>query len=105
MLTWFIDIGGKYHLEHASTILCKLPIDSYSLVQLTNNVNSVCISVLLVATVYVIYFHGPILRKRSPFAQQLMDRRAEIQSDLREQGSRIQSAAASRANSRRNSGV
>lgn len=58
----------------------------------------VCISVLLVATVYIIYFYGPILRKRSPFAQQLMDRRAEMQTQIR-------SANASRANSRLNSAV
>lgn len=31
----------------------------------------VCISVVLVASVYVIYYYGPTLRKRSPFAQQL----------------------------------
>ncbi|KAG8527211.1 uncharacterized protein KY384_008641 [Bacidia gigantensis] len=30
-----------------------------------------CISIVLVAAVYVIYWYGPVLRKRSPFAQQL----------------------------------
>lgn len=40
------------HLAYASTILF-------------------CISFVLVAAVYVIYWKGPVLRKRSPFAQQL----------------------------------
>lgn len=45
--------------------------------------NSVCVSVLLVATVYVIYFYGPILRKLSPFARQLMGMRVEMQTQIR----------------------
>lgn len=49
---FFTNIGGKYHLAYASTILF-------------------CISLLLVVSVYVIYWKGPVLRKRSPFAQQL----------------------------------
>lgn len=36
-----------------------------------------CISTVLVIAVYVIYFNGPALRKRSPFAQRLADARAE----------------------------
>ncbi|KAJ5054558.1 uncharacterized protein L3040_000828 [Drepanopeziza brunnea f. sp. 'multigermtubi'] len=36
-----------------------------------------CISFVLVLAVYVIYWKGPVLRKRSPFAQQLSDARAE----------------------------
>ncbi|KAF2725707.1 putative MFS multidrug transporter [Polychaeton citri CBS 116435] len=36
-----------------------------------------CISTVLVVAVYVIYFNGPALRKRSPFAQRLADARAE----------------------------
>jgi hypothetical protein len=36
-----------------------------------------CISLLLVISVYVIYWKGPVLRKRSPFAQQLSAARDE----------------------------
>lgn len=54
-----LDIGGKNHLAIASTILF-------------------CISFVLVIAVYVIYWKGPVLRKRSPFAQQLSDARAEL---------------------------
>ncbi|KAF1948750.1 multidrug transporter [Byssothecium circinans] len=46
------------HLAYASTILF-------------------CISFVLVAAVYVIYWKGPVLRKRSPFAQQLSAAREE----------------------------
>lgn len=35
-----------------------------------------CISFLLVAAVYVIYWKGPVLRKRSPFAQKLASAKA-----------------------------
>lgn len=55
---FFTNIGGKHHLEYASTILA-------------------CIALLLVAAVYVIYHFGPVLRKRSPFAQQLSSQREE----------------------------
>ncbi|CZR54305.1 probable synaptic vesicle transporter SVOP and related transporters (major facilitator superfamily) [Phialocephala subalpina] len=55
---FFTNIGGKNHLADASTILF-------------------CISFVLVIAVYVIYWKGPVLRKRSPFAQQLSDARAE----------------------------
>ncbi|KAK4145659.1 major facilitator superfamily domain-containing protein [Dichotomopilus funicola] len=55
---FFKNIGGKNHLAYASTILF-------------------CISFVLVIAVYIIYFWGPALRKRSPFAQQLSDARAE----------------------------
>ncbi|KAL4741558.1 major facilitator superfamily domain-containing protein [Aspergillus similis] len=58
---FFQNIGGKHHLEYASTILF-------------------CISFLLVIAVYAIYWYGPTLRKRSPFAQQLSDAKAELQS-------------------------
>ncbi|KAL2850555.1 major facilitator superfamily domain-containing protein [Aspergillus pseudoustus] len=58
---FFQNIGGKHHLEYASTILF-------------------CISFILVIAVYAIYWYGPTLRKRSPFAQQLSDARAELQS-------------------------
>ncbi|KAF2015636.1 MFS general substrate transporter [Aaosphaeria arxii CBS 175.79] len=46
------------HLAYASTILF-------------------CIAAILVAAVYVIYWKGPVLRKRSPFAQQLAGAREE----------------------------
>ncbi|KAH7140147.1 major facilitator superfamily domain-containing protein [Dactylonectria estremocensis] len=63
-LPFFQNIGkdsGK-NLEYASTILF-------------------CISFLLVAAVYAIYFKGPALRKRSPFAQKLAVARTEHQND------------------------
>lgn len=46
------DASGNKHLAYASTILF-------------------CIATLLVLAVYVIYWKGPTLRERSPFAQQL----------------------------------
>ena len=49
---FFTNIGGKRHLQLASTILFA-------------------ISFVLVIAVYVIYWYGPTLRARSPFAQQL----------------------------------
>lgn len=50
---FFSNIGPpNRHLQYASTILF-------------------CISSLLVVAVYVIYWKGPVLRKRSPFAQHL----------------------------------
>lgn len=57
---FFQNIGkssGK-NLEYASTILF-------------------CISFVLVVAVYVIYWKGPVLRKRSPFAQQLASARQD----------------------------
>lgn len=57
---FFQNIGkasGK-NLEYASTILF-------------------CISFVLVVAVYVIYWKGPVLRKRSPFAQKLASARQE----------------------------
>ncbi|KAJ4246541.1 hypothetical protein NW762_013482 [Fusarium torreyae] len=57
---FFSNIGassGK-NLEYASTILF-------------------CISFVLVVAVYIIYWKGPTLRKRSPFAQQLAGQRQE----------------------------
>lgn len=55
---FYQNIGGQYHLQDASTILA-------------------CIAFLLVIAVYVVYWKGPVLRKRSPFAQQLSDARQE----------------------------
>ncbi|KAJ8098532.1 MFS general substrate transporter [Lipomyces tetrasporus] len=55
---FFENIGGDRHLEYASTILF-------------------CISVVLVVSVYTIYWYGPALRKRSPFAQQLSSSQME----------------------------
>ncbi|KAI5358587.1 Putative major facilitator superfamily, MFS transporter superfamily [Septoria linicola] len=57
---FFTNIGAESgnNLEYASTILA-------------------CISAVLVAAVYVIYWKGPVLRKRSPFAQQLASARNE----------------------------
>ncbi|KAF2259418.1 multidrug transporter [Lojkania enalia] len=50
--------SNRWHLAYASTILF-------------------CIATLLVVVVYVIYWKGPVLRKRSPFAQQLSQAREE----------------------------
>jgi len=54
---FFTNIGSN-PLAYASTILF-------------------CISFCLVIAVYVIYWKGPVLRKRSPFAQQLSDARQD----------------------------
>ncbi|KAF2159034.1 hypothetical protein M409DRAFT_30452 [Zasmidium cellare ATCC 36951] len=53
---FFSNIGADSgnNLEYASTILA-------------------CISAVLVAAVYAVYYYGPRLRKRSPFAQRLAD--------------------------------
>ena len=59
---FFTNIGGKKHLQIASTILFA-------------------ISFVLVIAVYVIYIYGPVLRKRSPFAQ-------ELQQSAKESGGR-----------------
>ncbi|KAI1486445.1 major facilitator superfamily domain-containing protein [Biscogniauxia mediterranea] len=59
---FYTNIGAEkgMNLEYASTILF-------------------CISSLLVAAIYVIYWKGPVLRKRSPFAQSLAQGAAEFQ--------------------------
>lgn len=49
---FFENIGGEQHLQDASTILF-------------------CIAFVLVIAVYIIYWKGPVLRERSPFAQHL----------------------------------
>ncbi|KAK1148584.1 hypothetical protein N8T08_009592 [Aspergillus melleus] len=78
---FFTNIGGERHLEYASTILF-------------------CISVILVISVYVIYWYGPTLRKRSPFAQQLSNARAEGAANSRRPSTaNLGSRAASRRNS------
>lgn len=69
------DIGGKYHLEYASTILCKgchcCPLFATILMAL------VCNSVPLVGIYYLLL--RLIFRKRLPLAQQLLFTRAEVQ--------------------------
>ncbi|WPG99043.1 putative transporter [Acrodontium crateriforme] len=55
---FFTNIGAPKNIQYASTILF-------------------CIAFLLVIAVYVIYWKGPVLRKRSPFAQQLADESKE----------------------------
>ena len=84
---FFTNIGGKRHLQLASTILFA-------------------ISFVLVIAVYVIYWYGPTLRARSPFAQQLQQsakesagRRASVIS-VSGYGSQPGSRGGSRANSR-----
>lgn len=49
---FYTNIGSHDHLQYANTILF-------------------CIAALLVVAVYVIYWKGPVLRARSPFAQHL----------------------------------
>ncbi|KAJ5729485.1 uncharacterized protein N7483_003993 [Penicillium malachiteum] len=56
---FFTNIGSEHHVAYACTILFA-------------------ISLVLVIAVYVIYWKGPALRKRSPFAQQLEEARHEI---------------------------
>lgn len=53
---FFTNIGAAsgYNLEYATTILF-------------------CIAFVLVIAVYIIYWKGPVLRQRSPFAQALAD--------------------------------
>ena len=80
---FYSNIGGKYHLEYASTILA-------------------CISFVLVLAVYVIYYYGPILRERSPFAQQLSDARAELDNQLHRNDTEKHSRANSFARSQQN---
>ena len=56
---FYSNIGSpRHHLSYASTILF-------------------CIAAMLVAAVYVIYWKGPALRARSPFAQQLQSVKEE----------------------------
>lgn len=87
---FFTNIGPPdRHLQYASTILA-------------------CISALLVAAVYAIYFYGPILRERSPFAQQLNQATANNagrRPSLMPQESFMGSRPGSRTTSRRNSYV
>lgn len=66
-LPFFQNIGASKgsNLEYASTILF-------------------CISFVLVIAVYVIYWKGPSLRKRSPFAQRLAGAREEQASEGRQ---------------------
>lgn len=57
---FFTNIGASKgrNLEYANTILA-------------------CIATVLVIAVYIIYWKGPVLRKRSPFAQQLAEAKSE----------------------------
>ncbi|KAL8762260.1 MAG: hypothetical protein Q9184_001708 [Pyrenodesmia sp. 2 TL-2023] len=81
---FFTNIGGDQHLQIASTILFA-------------------ISFVLVIAVYVIYYYGPTLRKRSPFAQQLHAAREESggrrMSHVTYGGSRSQSYSGKRGSS------
>lgn len=71
---FFTNIGADTgnNLEYASTILA-------------------CISFVLVLAVYVIYWKGPVLRKRSPFAQRLADdaRRNSVSGSITRRASSI----------------
>lgn len=73
LLTSIPDIGAPHNLAYANTILF-------------------CISFLLVIAVYIIYWKGPVLRKRSTFAQQLNSARQESSTPSR-RVSRVPSAA------------
>ncbi|MCJ1421188.1 hypothetical protein MMC32_007550 [Xylographa parallela] len=55
---FYTNIGSHDHLQYANTILF-------------------CIAALLVVAVYVIYWKGPVLRKRSPFAQHLAGQKSD----------------------------
>jgi len=57
---FYENIGGKHHLEYASTILF-------------------CISFVLVIAVFVMYWKGPTLRARSKFAQKLQEARQDTE--------------------------
>ncbi|KAI4256118.1 MAG: hypothetical protein LQ352_002225 [Teloschistes flavicans] len=89
---FFTNIGGERHLQLASTILF-------------------CISFVLVIAVYVIYWKGPVLRARSPFAQQLQAaskedggrRRSYVSYGGSNRPSRMNSRSASYAGGRGNS--
>ncbi|KAK5006088.1 hypothetical protein LTR28_006916 [Elasticomyces elasticus] len=80
--------ASRFHLEYTSTILA-------------------CIALVLVVAVYVIYWKGPVLRARSPFAQQLSAakegnggrRVSHVPSGGSTRGSRRTTPAASRSNS------
>lgn len=71
---------GDQPLQYASTILA-------------------CIATLLVLAVYVIYWKGPVLRKRSPFAQQLNDARKDAETGETRRVSVISGAYGSRRQS------
>lgn len=71
---------GDQPLQYASTILA-------------------CIATLLVLAVYVIYWKGPVLRKRSPFAQQLNDARKDADTGEARRVSVISGAYGSRRQS------
>ncbi|KAF2430071.1 synaptic vesicle transporter [Tothia fuscella] len=73
---FYQNIGGKQHLQDASTILA-------------------CIALVLVIAVYVIYWKGPVLRKRSPFAQELKGAKEESG------GRRVSMVPGAMSNSRR----
>lgn len=89
---FYENIGGRFHLEYPSTILA-------------------CISLLLVVSVYVIYWKGPALRQRSKFAQSLAAERKQHKGHISpylpatRPGSRPNSRPTSRVTSRQNSFV
>ena len=64
------NIGGKRHLEIANTILFT-------------------ISLFLVAAVYLTYIYGPVLRKKSTYAQNLAKEATEDESGHSRPPSRI----------------
>lgn len=79
------NIGGRYHIQYASTMSCKFSSSSvftYSPPRLDvftdmEFANQPAFSFIFVLAVYVIYWNGPTLRKKSRFAQQLSDARAD----------------------------
>jgi MFS family permease len=78
---FFTNIGRPKNLQYASTILF-------------------CISFVLVIAVYVIYWKGPVLRKRSPFAQHLALERKKEKKDGHHMGAeKIQRPMGSRRSS------
>lgn len=79
---FFTNIGASSgrNLEYASTILF-------------------CISFILVLAVYVIYWKGPVLRARSPFAQRLAQARSQSVDNGRRASSTLPNAYGSRRGS------
>lgn len=70
----YSNIGDKFHLEYASTILA-------------------CISVVVTVPIYFFYRNGPAIRERSPFAKEIAEEsrrkrllRAESAGEKRSEG-------------------
>ncbi|KAF2145731.1 uncharacterized protein K452DRAFT_221095 [Aplosporella prunicola CBS 121167] len=65
----YTNVGGKFHLEYASTILA-------------------CLALLVTIPIYIFYFYGPQIRARSKFAQEI-DNETHKHEDHRRESLRI----------------